>query len=533
MKRVIKFLKIGNQHFMLIKNAFLLKKVKAKQWIYKMFDIKVSNYTDVPELGRLYLPAAYSVFKDYYPNCEMNTKKWVVSRIKPDWNVIDVGANIGIYSIMFGKLAHAGSIYAIEPTSTIKMLRKNLSYHDLSNVKTFQLAFGNQCGTRIDRIFKIWGRRPKKNSYNFLTLDCFATKQNLTKIDLIKVDTDGYEIEVLNGARNVLDKYNPYLLIEFSHALNTRGFEVGNLLEKLVDFGYREAYLMDANNLLLKKSENIHDRWPQSISIFPHEFSTCKQVSSNLSILILSLQNFVKTISASELLKKLNSDLKGLDLEINARLPGRGPKMEVNDAPILAELYKALDPKNHLEFGTWEGFGTSLYCSNAKGNVVTINLPDGEREKEAKITSVYPSSNYPALREIFTGLNSDYPSDQGNSIGWIYRMNKYENRVTQILADSTQLRKSDFDRKFDSIFIDGGHDRDTCVSDSKLALSLLSDLGIIIWHDFTLLIEDLSVYNSPKGVLEAILELKKIILENNIDLYWIEQTWILIGIKQK
>jgi predicted O-methyltransferase YrrM len=123
------------------------------------------------------------------------------------------------------------------------------------------------------------------------------------------------------------------------------------------------------------------------------------------------------------------------------------------------------------------------------------------------------------------------PSDGGLSIGWIYKYYGYESRVKQILADSTDLTAPDFDTKFESIFIDGAHDSESVVADTKLALELLSEGGVLIWHDFTLLAGELENYSSTKGVFRAISECLKLLEQNEIKLYWIKESWLLVGKK--
>lgn len=164
--------------------------------------------------------------------------------------------------------------------------------------------------------------------------------------------------------------------------------------------------------------------------------------------------------------------------------------MEVNDAPVLAKIYGVMNAKNHLEFGTWEGFGAALFCCSSSGNVTTINLPFGETSQSETQSPVYSSSLYPARRMQFTGLHPNVPSDLQTSIGWIYKQMGFESRVKQIFRNSLDLSTKDFLEKFDSILIDGAHDFETVIHDTKLALELLSDDGVIVWHDFLPFRED-------------------------------------------
>jgi hypothetical protein len=181
-----------------------------------------------------------------------------------------------------------------------------------------------------------------------------------------------------------------------------------------------------------------------------------------------------------------------------------------------------------LEFGTWEGYGTALYCRYSSGSVITINLKNGESDMSGE--SAYPSSYYPETRNKFLGKSEIKISDSNDAIGWIYRINGYGDRVTQIFDNSKNLRLSDFgDKKFETIFIDGGHDEETVVNDTLLALDLLADNGIIIWHDFTMSFEDYISYNSVEGVFKAIHNLTNIFKNKEINLFWIQNSWLLLG----
>jgi len=509
----------------------LIRQINSKNSVHTTIDEEIcESYTHYPDLGDFVLPNAYKFFDWYYPNCEMNSKKWVVDNVEAHWNILDVGANVGVYSILFGKLANRGKVFALEPTSTFELLQKNLIHHKLTNVVPLNVGLSNKTALGEEDIFRLWGKPSEHSVYELWTLDDFATKHSLTEIDFIKIDTDGYELEILSQASFTLEKFNPWVMIEFSYALNTRGHEVGHLIEKLVSLGYSEALLLDGNNLITRKSIEPLDMWSKSLKIVPHEYLFNRVESEADSVNHVRMHEAIESVSPSEFFDLLGMHEDLLTELINPRLPGRGPKMEINDAPILARIFRSLDPKNHLEFGTWEGFGATLFCSNASGFVTTINLPDGEKGEE-EAASTYPSSYYPATREKFTGIEASVPSDGGTSIGWIYKYYGYESRVKQILADSTDLTAPDFDTKFESIFIDGAHDSASVIADTKLALELLSEGGVLIWHDFTLLAGELENYSSTKGVFRAISECLKLLEQNGIKLYWIKESWLLVGKK--
>jgi precorrin-6B methylase 2 len=57
----------------------------------------------------------------------MQTKKWCVENMAKDWNCLDIGANVGIYTALFCQLCPHGTIWAFEPTETVEMRRQNCS----------------------------------------------------------------------------------------------------------------------------------------------------------------------------------------------------------------------------------------------------------------------------------------------------------------------------------------------------------------------------------------------------------------------
>jgi FkbM family methyltransferase len=221
-------------------------------------------HTNVPGRPPIEFAHYYKEFESYYPNCELPTKRWWVQHTQPDWVILDCGANIGYYSILFSQLAPQGKIYAFEPTDTIGMLNANLIDNGAANVEAYKLALGAQSGRRVDSIFRIWGDEPEKKEVDFLTIDEFIARKGITKLDAIKIDVDSFDLEVLIGAAETLRRFDPYVVVELNHALNKRAQSNAQAFHWLSRLGYREAEVLEYENYVLKRSDNLTAKYPNA-----------------------------------------------------------------------------------------------------------------------------------------------------------------------------------------------------------------------------------------------------------------------------
>ncbi len=217
--------------------------------------------------------------------------------------------------------------------------------------------------------------------------------------------------------------------------------------------------------------------------------------------------------------------------------------LEEDDKPIFQYIYKAHQSKRHLEFGTWQGWGTRLClesCSEA--NVWTINLSEGEARPDgtwAYGQRVFDDKDSPqnivmeCVGNDELGPQNYHRTDAGGYIGRLYREKGLENRVCQIYCDSRDWKISDFPQDFfDSVLIDGGHQPDVVINDTRKALQVLRPGGLIIWHDFCPLQNIRSQIESVKGVTAGIEQIVSELQMHLEKICWINPSWILIGRKK-
>jgi predicted O-methyltransferase YrrM len=201
--------------------------------------------------------------------------------------------------------------------------------------------------------------------------------------------------------------------------------------------------------------------------------------------------------------------------------------MEREDAHYLKWLWASLAPERHFEFGTWEGFGTCLVLKSSQAHVWTINLAAGEQGVGG---AQYTESREPGIKELLLGVNS-VTSDADSSVGWMYRSLGLNDRVTQLFGDSLVFDHLFMGKEFfDTVFIDGGHQSEVVSSDQVKAIEMLTLGGVVVWHDFSADPDMLEKHPSCHGVMSAI-ERNIELLKSKVDLFWLEGTFLLIGVK--
>ena len=146
-------------------------------------------------------------------------------------NFIDVGANIGYFSCLMSKLAGSeGTVLAIEPEpENLKLLEQNIEANHLTNIVVHSCALGASAGTAMLGLYKPSNRgrhsllqKDAKSQVEVpvRTLDEIArtSGKNVSSWSLVKIDVEGYEGFVIEGASETLPRIET-LVMEFSPSL--------------------------------------------------------------------------------------------------------------------------------------------------------------------------------------------------------------------------------------------------------------------------------------------------------------------------
>lgn len=156
-------------------------------------------------------------------------QKKLLSNIREGMTVLDIGANIGALTLqMAKKVSPSGKIFSFEPSPlNYQYASKNISLNNFSNIKMINQGLGNEKSTAFlynvnpknRGMLRLLQDEEQNNSYEkeaveIDTLDSSIKNFSIPKPDFIKIDVEGFEYKVLEGAYETLSKYKPALFIE-------------------------------------------------------------------------------------------------------------------------------------------------------------------------------------------------------------------------------------------------------------------------------------------------------------------------------
>ena len=186
-----------------------------------------------------------------YYNCyEPWETAYLPHLVKEGMTVIDVGANIGYYSLLLGKLVGPrGIVHAFEPqVQVFEQLCRNIDLNNMGWIEPHRCALGDKVEQRqmtsliignmgVQRIAT--DKDKGSDSIQVSTLDEFVWQEKLDRIHLIKVDIEGFEYSFLRGSKRILTELKPTLLMELNaDALIAFDVSLAQVLSLLKESGY-------------------------------------------------------------------------------------------------------------------------------------------------------------------------------------------------------------------------------------------------------------------------------------------------------
>tara|TARA_R110001592_G_scaffold89458_5_gene263127 strand:- start:2703 stop:3581 length:879 start_codon:yes stop_codon:yes gene_type:complete len=187
--------------------------------------------------------------------------------------VIDIGSNVGEVLMNISKIVgENGFVHGFEPDQeNFNRLSKNLSLNKFKNIKinnkglSNEKAFGcteinNLRNKGMNGVSQVSSSKINETYFELIELDDYINNENITQIDLIKIDVEGFETNVIKGAQKSLSKHQPTLFIELDdNNLKKNGSNAKELILLLEKFNYVIINIITRNIITSKTNfANCH-----------------------------------------------------------------------------------------------------------------------------------------------------------------------------------------------------------------------------------------------------------------------------------
>lgn len=196
------------------------------------------------------------VYCGLYDYDDMN---FLLRYLRTNDSFLDIGANVGVYTLLAASKIRAGYIYSFEALAkNYARLQENIRLNQFTQVKTYEIAVSNQTGTIALNL-------AEGDSMPFITstlttntitvatdtLDNLLQNQPITNLTLAKIDIEGAELLALEGATSLLKQQSPRVwILEINETVHHFGHQKQDIVNFLHSYGYQlYSYSADTNQI--------------------------------------------------------------------------------------------------------------------------------------------------------------------------------------------------------------------------------------------------------------------------------------------
>jgi FkbM family methyltransferase len=181
----------------------------------------------------------------------------VIRTVLPAGGVaIDMGANVGWHTLLMARtVGPQGRVLAIEANPSIReQLARNIGLNRLAQVEVVACAIADaegsldflgpdsgHPGSASGHVVSGSGDKAGSIRVDARTLDAIVAEKRIERLDLVKIDVEGFEWPALQGGKQAIARFRPYILFEFDSAYAARG---GGSPERFVEFFQRYGYTL-------------------------------------------------------------------------------------------------------------------------------------------------------------------------------------------------------------------------------------------------------------------------------------------------
>jgi FkbM family methyltransferase len=213
----------------------------------------------------LRLPVRY--FRYFRNDYEAENFKFLKENCNPGNIVLDIGAHLGVFAVIAAKyVKEKGKVYAFEPTSgTYNLLKKTIQFNKVENIiSPRNEAVGKKIGKAHFYISQIEGdnsnslisyvndREIQSEEIDVVSVDSFVEQWDLQKVNFIKIDAEGAEFDVIQGAIKTFHKHRPSCILSIHpNPILSKGDKLEDIYDFITELNYSILY----NNKVIAKDE--------------------------------------------------------------------------------------------------------------------------------------------------------------------------------------------------------------------------------------------------------------------------------------
>ena len=212
--------------------------------------------------------------------------------VKPGDVFLDLGANIGYFSLLVATNFPSVKVISFEPVQELfQNMNDNISLNSIKNISTVHAAVGETSEEKelfvaapdnlgMSSFYQPGNYSGKTERVKVVTIDDWFKTSGLSKMDVIKLDIEGSELAALKGMKEILQKQKPILIVEVNpetlSMFNLKPFDIYDYLKQLNFEGFlilENARLEHLNQVEINQTTNILFIHKEKVNAYPELFN--------------------------------------------------------------------------------------------------------------------------------------------------------------------------------------------------------------------------------------------------------------------
>ena len=212
--------------------------------------------------------------------------------VKPGDVFLDLGANIGYFSLLVATNFPSVKVISFEPVQELfQNMNDNISLNSIKNISTVHAAVGETSEEKelfvaapdnlgMSSFYQPGNYSGKTERVKVVTIDDWFKTSGLSKMDVIKLDIEGSELAALKGMKEILQKQKPILIVEVNpetlSMFNLKPSDIYDYLKQLNFEGFlilENARLEHLNQVEINQTTNILFIHKEKVNAYPELFN--------------------------------------------------------------------------------------------------------------------------------------------------------------------------------------------------------------------------------------------------------------------